>query len=62
MNDYCQKCVYPVHAVNLDIDDEGICSACSTYEEIVKLDDTSWDKRKLKLIQILEEYKKNYQR
>ena len=58
MFSYCQKCVYPVHAVNLDIDDEGVCSACRTYEEIVKLDETSWETRKLKLVQILEEYKK----
>lgn len=54
---YCKKCVYPVHAVNLDIDDEGICSACRTYEEIVKLDDQSWFKRNKKLIEILENYR-----
>lgn len=58
MFSYCQKCVYPVHAVNLDIDDEGVCSACRTYEEIVKIDEISWETRKQKLVQILEEYKK----
>jgi N-acetyl sugar amidotransferase len=54
---YCKKCVYPIHAVNLDIDDEGICSACRTYDEIIKLDDQSWLKREQKLIEILENYR-----
>ena len=58
MINYCQKCVYPIHAVNIDIDDEGICSACRTFDEIVKLDDLSWFKRKEKLVQIIDEYKK----
>ena len=48
MHNYCQKCVYPIHAVNLDIDDEGVCSACRTFDEIVKLDDSNWLKRKEK--------------
>ena len=54
---YCQKCVYPIHAVNLDIDDEGICSACRTFEEIIKLDESNWLKRKEKLVQIIEKHK-----
>ena len=58
MHNYCQKCVYPVHAVNLDIDDEGICSACRTFEEILKLSNKNWKKREEKLIQLIEEYKK----
>ena len=58
MENFCQNCVYPVHAVNLDIDDEGVCSACRTFEEIVKLDQGNWKKREAKLIQILEDYKK----
>ena len=58
MYNYCQKCVYPAFAVNLDIDEEGICSACRTFEEIVKLDHIDWDKRKKKLIEIIESYRK----
>lgn len=58
MKNFCQNCVYPAHAVNLDIDDEGICSACRTFEEIVKLDQSNWKKREIKFIQILEDYKK----
>ena len=58
MYNYCQKCVYPVHAVNLDLDDNGICSSCNTFKEIVKLDDQNWKKREDKLIGIIEEHKK----
>lgn len=58
MYNYCQKCVYPVHAVNLDLDDNGICSSCNTFKEIVKQDDQSWKKRENKLIGIIEEHKK----
>ena len=57
MYSYCKRCVYPVHAVNLDIDDEGVCTSCNTFEEIVKLDDSNWRKRQEKLIQLIEEYK-----
>ena len=42
MYNYCKKCVYPVHAVNLDLDDDGICSSCRTFEEIKKFDVSNW--------------------
>lgn len=58
MNNFCKKCVYPVHAVNLDIDDEGICSACRTFEEITLLKDELWEKKKNKLVEILEKHRK----
>ena len=58
MYKYCQKCVYPNFAVNLDIDEEGICSACRTFEEITKLSKTDWDKKEKKIIEIIEGYKK----
>ena len=58
MYSYCTKCVYPVFAVNLDIDEEGVCSACRTFEEIVKLKNNEWHKRKKKFLEILEKYKK----
>jgi N-acetyl sugar amidotransferase len=58
MFNYCQRCVYPSIAVNLDIDDDGICSACRTYEEIMNLESVNWQKREKKLIQIIEEHKK----
>ena len=57
MFDYCTRCVYPIYAVNLDIDDEGVCSSCRTFEEITILDDKSWKLKEEKLIQILDHYK-----
>lgn len=50
---YCTKCVYPGVSVNLDIDDEGVCSACRTAEEFEKLDNSFWEKRKEKFEEIL---------
>ena len=58
MNNYCSRCVYPVNAVNLDIGDDGICSSCSTFEEITKLKESEWKKKEEKLIQIIEEHRK----
>lgn len=55
---YCKRCVYPEIAVNLDVDDEGICSACRVFEEMEELPDTLWEQRKNKLIEILEQARK----
>ena len=57
MTNFCKICVYPIFAVNIDIDDDGICSACRTFEEITKLKDDNWKLRENKFIKILEEYK-----
>ena len=43
---YCQRCVYPFAAVNLSIDNDGICSSCRTAEEFGKLPQDYWRKRK----------------
>jgi N-acetyl sugar amidotransferase len=56
---YCNRCVYPEIAVNLDIDDEGICSACQVFEEMETIDEALWAPRKEKLTQILEPARKN---
>ncbi len=58
MYKYCKNCVYPTFAVNLDIDEEGVCSACRTFEEITKLTKAEWDKKEKKIIEIIESYKK----
>ena len=55
---YCKRCVYPANAVNLDIDDHGICSACRVAEEFNKLDDTLWDLRRKKFENLLDEIKR----
>jgi len=56
---FCKKCVYPSIGVNLDIDDEGICSACRTSEDIVEVSDEEWKERKLKFVNLLESGRKN---
>ena len=50
MYKYCVKCVYPSSAVNIDIDEDGICSSCRTFEEILKLDNKQWKLREDKFI------------
>ena len=29
---YCKKCVYPETAVNLSLNEDGLCSACEAME------------------------------
>jgi N-acetyl sugar amidotransferase len=55
---YCKKCMYPEIAVNLDVDDEGICSSCRTFEESENIGYQQWQQRKDKFIQILEHARK----
>ena len=46
---YCKKCVYPAAAVNLSIDEEGICSSCRFYEKYNSITEEKWKERKKKL-------------
>jgi N-acetyl sugar amidotransferase len=39
---YCARCVYPAHAVNASLDDEGVCSACRTSEEFARQADAAF--------------------
>lgn len=52
---YCSRCVYPDVTVNLNLDDEGVCSACRMFEKFNALTQDFWKKRKKKFEQILEE-------
>ncbi|MCU1764192.1 N-acetyl sugar amidotransferase [Pseudomonas protegens] len=51
---YCKRCVMPDTKPDLYIDDEGICSACRSYEQRNEVD---WDQRKKELAVILDKYK-----
>lgn len=51
---YCSRCVYPEIAVNVILDDEGVCSACRVAEEFAKLTPEFWAARKQKFEQIIE--------
>ncbi len=50
---YCQRCVYPEIAVNLYMDDEGVCSSCRTAEEFEQLTPEFWAQRRKKFEEIL---------
>ncbi len=56
---YCSKCVYPFATVNLNIDDDGVCSSCKTFEAFEKIPDEHWKIRKEKLSKIIEETRKD---
>ncbi len=43
---YCTKCTYPFVAVNLQVDDDGICSSCRTAEQFELLTPEFWGKRR----------------
>lgn len=52
---YCTRCVYPMIAVNLDIDPDGVCSACRTFEAFEALTPQFWDARRRKFERLVEE-------
>ena len=51
---WCKKCVYPEIAVDFTFDENGICSGCSTKEEIKNID---WDKTLEELKSLVESYR-----
>lgn len=58
---YCKRCVYPQISVNLDVDDQGVCSSCRTFEKFNQLKPEFWEQRKKKFEQILKESTDNNQ-
>lgn len=52
---YCSRCVYPSIGVNLDVDDDGVCSACLTAEEMGDLGPEFWAQRKLRFEELVKE-------
>ena len=53
---YCKKCVYPVNAVNLSVDEEGICSSCKSGEVFHNVSKSYWDEKKNKFAEIIKPY------
>jgi N-acetyl sugar amidotransferase len=56
---YCIKCVYPFATVNLNVDDDGICSACKSAESFSELDSSFWEGREKKFKKLIGRYLKN---
>lgn len=51
---YCTKCVMPDTKPDLKFDDEGVCSACRSYESRTEID---WSRRRQELELILQHYR-----
>lgn len=51
---YCKKCLLPSTKPGLTFDENGVCSACTNYENRVEID---WDAQEKKLVGIFEQYK-----
>lgn len=51
---YCTRCVMPATKPDLKFDDQGVCSACRSYENRKEID---WERRTAELHEILDRYK-----
>lgn len=56
---YCSRCTYPEIAVNLQFDDNDVCTSCQVFEQFEAIDPEIWKKREQKLHQLIEEMVKN---
>lgn len=56
---YCSRCLYPRIAVNLSVDDDGVCSACRTAENMNAVSQDFWDGRREDFKELIEEIKEN---
>ena len=55
---YCKRCVMPDTKPDLKLDEEGICSACRSYENRKAVD---WASRERELVEILDRYRSKNQ-
>lgn len=53
---YCNRCIMPDTKPDLNIDEEGVCSACRAYE---RRRDVDWDQRRRELVEVLDRYRRN---
>ncbi len=54
MLNYCKHCVMPDSKPDLQLDADGVCSACRSYEKRVDID---WGKRYVELQELLKKYR-----
>lgn len=55
---YCKRCVYPIVAAHLHVDEEGICSSCRVAEKVEALTPDFWAERKARFDKIIKEARK----
>jgi len=51
---YCTRCLLPETKPDLQLDAQGVCSACRCFEQRPQID---WEKRRQELISILDRYR-----
>lgn len=51
---YCKRCTYPMVAVHLAMNDEGVCSGCIVHDERLHID---WPSREKEFQGIMEQYR-----
>mgnify|MGYP004218295809 FL=1 len=49
-------------AVNLSIDEDGICSSCKNFDKFNEISEENWLARKNKLLDLVKETKKKEQK
>ena len=54
MINYCKTCVMPDTKPDLQLDHEGVCSACRNFNDRKNVD---WDARHNELIRLLESHR-----
>ena len=57
--EYCKRCVYPTSTVNLNVDENGICSSCKTAEDFDNVSEDFWKEREAKFSKIIKPYTDN---
>ncbi len=56
---YCKNCVYPLSAVNLIIEDDGVCTSCKNFKAFGNISEDFWKERKQKLFNLIKDSNKN---
>ena len=51
---YCKKCLMPDTKPDLSLDEEGVCSACRSFEKRTEVD---WEQRKKDFFDLVERYR-----
>jgi N-acetyl sugar amidotransferase len=52
---YCIRCTYPFIAVNLLVDEDGVCSSCRAFEAFKQLKPEFWQQRRCQFEQLIKE-------